>query len=205
MNVKRLKLPPESDLKTSVEEFAVNAKSEGFILGVVGDLQKARFKCPMNDEISNLDGPLEIITLNGTVSPERVHLHLSVSDNSCHLWGGHLEEGSTILKAADLLIGLIDFNEDFKIIKTNKIIADNTTIEIAVLPSCPWSARILRMLKSSNYPYKVININNDKSFEKIRAKSHSSTFPQVFIDGKYIGGYDQFMHLFSSGRFTLYK
>ena len=48
-------------------------------------------------------GELEIITLQGTISPDGVHLHLSFSDASCQVWGGHLEHGTLVLRGADLL------------------------------------------------------------------------------------------------------
>ena len=106
MKTYRLKLKPDSDLKKSIEEFGKEIKTDGFILGIVGDLSDAVFQCPNQKEVTSLKGTLEIITLNGTLSPSKVHLHLSLSDASCNVFGGHLENGTITLKGADILIGI---------------------------------------------------------------------------------------------------
>ena len=79
-----LKLAPGSDLRLSLEELAQLDGISGFVLGVVGNLTKASFQCPGQVEPTVLEGDLEVITLNGTFSPEGVHLHLSLS--SCLLY-----------------------------------------------------------------------------------------------------------------------
>ena len=78
-----LKLAPGSDLRLSLEELAQRDGISGFVLGVVGNLTKASFQCPGQAEPTVLEGDLEVITLNGTFSPEGVHLHLSLSDGAC--------------------------------------------------------------------------------------------------------------------------
>ena len=59
----KIKLLPKSDLKKEILECSSKYKSNGFVLSVVGDLSRAAFKCPDREEITYLDGPLEIITL----------------------------------------------------------------------------------------------------------------------------------------------
>ena len=71
-----LKLTPGNDLRLSIEELARKQNKSGFVLGVVGNLSKACFQCPGSSNPIVLDGNLEIITLNGTFSPDNVHLHL---------------------------------------------------------------------------------------------------------------------------------
>jgi len=34
-------------------------------------------------------------------------------------------------------------------------------------------------------------IDNDASFQKIVVKSNHNTFPQIFLDNKFFGGYDE--------------
>ena len=97
-----LKLDPGSDLRLTIEKVGYEKKKSGFILGVVGNLSRAAFQCPGRSEPTVLEGNLEIITLNGTISPDSVHLHLSLSDGDCQVWGGHLEPGTLILKGADV-------------------------------------------------------------------------------------------------------
>ena len=103
-----LHLGAGSDIRLSLEALAVELNASGFVLGVVGNLSQAAFQCPGQSGPTILEGDLEIITLQGTVSPQGVHLHLSFSDGSCQVWGGHLEPGTLVQKGADLLVGLLE-------------------------------------------------------------------------------------------------
>ena len=103
-----LKLDPGSDLRLSLEELGRQHGINGFVLGVVGNLTRAAFQCPGQAEPTVLEGDLEVITLNGTISPSGVHLHLSLSDGACQVWGGHLEPGTVVQKGVDLLIGVLE-------------------------------------------------------------------------------------------------
>ena len=82
-----LKLDPGSDLRLTLEEIGRDQGINGFVLGVVGNLTRAAFQCPGQAEPTVLEGDLEVITLNGTITPEGVHLHLSLSDGACQVWG----------------------------------------------------------------------------------------------------------------------
>ena len=103
-----LHLGPGSDIRLSLQTLAVELNASGFVLGVVGNLSQAAFQCPGQAGPTILEGDLEIITLQGTLSPQGVHLHLSFSDGSCQVWGGHLEPGTLVQKGADLLVGLLE-------------------------------------------------------------------------------------------------
>ncbi|AAP99919.1 MULTISPECIES: PCC domain-containing protein [Prochlorococcus] len=192
----RLKLNPGVDLKLSIAEFARKNNINGFIVGVVGDLSKAVVQCPKNKTKTSFDGTLEIISLNGTISPESVHLHLAISDGDCRVWGGHLEQGAIVLKGADILIN----SQESKLTTTN---LTSFVLEVATLPNCPWSNNIKKILSTNKIPHKIININSDANFESIKKRSGSSTFPQIFLDGVFRGGYDDFLELYQKG--DLYK
>ena len=182
-----LKLAPGSDLRLNLEELAQRDGISGFVLGVVGNLTKASFQCPGQAEPTVLEGDLEVITLNGTFSPEGVHLHLSLSDGACQVWGGHLEPGTIVQKGVDLLIGVLEQREGRPARQTA---AAAPRIEIAVLPGCPWCSRALRILRTLDLPHTVTTINDDAAFQAVQQRSGMTTFPQVFIDGSVIGGYD---------------
>ena len=191
-----LKLAPGSDLRLSLEELAQRDGISGFVLGVVGNLTKASFQCPGQAEPTVLEGDLEVITLNGTFSPEGVHLHLSLSDGACQVWGGHLEPGTIVQKGVDLLIGVLEQP------KANPSPARQTAtprLEIAVLPGCPWCSRALRILRTLDLPHTVTTINDDAAFQAVQQRSGMTTFPQVFIDGTVIGGYDNLAAMQAAG------
>ena len=189
-----LKLAPGSDLRLSLEELAQRDGISGFVLGVVGNLTKASFQCPGQAEPTVLEGDLEVITLNGTLSPEGVHLHLSLSDGACQVWGGHLEPGTIVQKGVDLLIGVLEQSEG-----SPKQQTSTPRLEIAVLPGCPWCSRALRILRTLDLPHTVTTINDDAAFQAVQQRSGMTTFPQVFIDGSVIGGYDDLAAMQAAG------
>ena len=191
-----LKLAPGSDLRLSLEELAQRDGISGFVLGVVGNLTKASFQCPGQAEPTVLEGDLEVITLNGTFSPEGVHLHLSLSDGACQVWGGHLEPGTIVQKGVDLLVGVLEQREGRPARQTA---AAASRIEIAVLPGCPWCSRALRILRTLDLPHNVTTINDDAAFQAVQQRSGMTTFPQVFIDGSVIGGYDDLAAMQAAG------
>ena len=191
-----LKLAPGSDLRLSLEELAQRDGISGFVLGVVGNLTKASFQCPGQAEPTVLEGDLEVITLNGTFSPEGVHLHLSLSDGACQVWGGHLEPGTIVQKGVDLLIGVLEQRESRPARQTA---ATAPRIEIAVLPGCPWCSRALRILRTLDLPHNVTTVNDDAAFQAVQQRSGMTTFPQVFIDGSVIGGYDDLAAMQAAG------
>ena len=191
-----LKLAPGSDLRLSLEELAQRDGISGFVLGVVGNLTKASFQCPGQAEPTVLEGDLEVITLNGTFSPEGVHLHLSLSDGACQVWGGHLEPGTIVQKGVDLLIGVLEQRDGRPARQTA---AATPRIEMAVLPGCPWCSRALRILRTLDLPHTVTTVNDDAAFQAVQQRSGMTTFPQVFIDGSVIGGYDDLAAMQAAG------
>jgi predicted DNA-binding protein with PD1-like motif/glutaredoxin len=204
-----LHLAPGSDLRRSLEEFAVAHASIGFVLGVVGDLSQAAFQCPGQPNPSLIEGDLEIITLNGTVAPQGVHLHLSLSDGTCQVWGGHLEHGSLVRKGADLLVGLVaaaplpgtPSPAAVAPVAPPRLAvqAAHPVVEIAVLSGCPFSARALRMLRTLGIPHQVQVVRCSEQRDAIAQRSGQASLPQVFIDGRAIGGYDALAELHGQG------
>ena len=189
-----LKLAPGSDLRLSLEDLARREGIHGFVLSVVGNLTRAAFQCPGQSEPTVLEGDLEVITLNGTLSPDSVHLHLSLSDGACQVWGGHLEPGTIVQKGADVLVGVLEQNKP-----AAATTATAPRLEIAVLPGCPWCSRALRLLRTLDLPHTVITVNDDSTFKSIQSRSGMGTFPQVFVDGTVIGGYDDLTTLHAAG------
>ena len=189
-----LKLAPGSDLRLTLEELARRDGISGFVLGVVGNLTQASFQCPGQANPTVLEGDLEVITLNGTLSPEGVHLHLSLSDGACQVWGGHLEPGTIVQKGVDLLIGVLEQRDG-----SPEQQSSTPRLEIAVLPGCPWCSRALRILRTLDLPHTVTTINDDAAFQAVQQRSGMTTFPQVFIDGSVIGGYDDLAAMQAAG------
>jgi glutaredoxin/predicted DNA-binding protein with PD1-like motif len=229
MRPQPLKLGPGSDLRRSLEQLALQQNASGFVLGVVGNLSRAAFQCPGRAEPNVLQGDLEIITLNGTVSPQGVHLHLSLSDGDCQVWGGHLEHGTLVLKGADLLVGFLTStspSEPAQVAlavssqplaappaapltlrqpKADPAASQQPRVEIAVRRGCPWSARALRMLRTLGIPHQEQWVNGDAERRALEKRSGRSSLPQIFIDGQAIGGYDALAELHGRGELAQFR
>jgi predicted DNA-binding protein with PD1-like motif/glutaredoxin len=213
MRPQALKLGPGSDLRRSLEQLAIEWNASGFVLGVVGNLSRAAFQCPGQAGPTVLEGDLEIITLQGTLSPQGVHLHLSLSDGACQVWGGHLEPGTMVLKGADLLVGFLTSADPSP---AAPALADpapavaapqerpatleaEPRVEIAVASGCPWSARALRLLRTLGIAHQVWLVDGAAEREELERLSGHGGVPQVFIDGQWIGGYDALAELHGQG------
>ena len=192
---KIFKLETGRDLLISLQEMAKKENKSGYILSVVGNLSEAKIQCPGKKQSTLIKNNLEIISLNGTIDPNRCHLHISFSDWNCNVWAGHLKEGTIIFKAADMLIGFLDEN----LIKKEKL-AHNRQVEIFIIPECPWSARAIRMLRTLQVEHEIKVIKNDNDFKSLNKITNYNNFPQIFINGEFIGGYSELAELHSSGQ-----
>jgi len=187
-----LHLDPGSDVRRSIEQLARRQALSGFVLSVVGNLTQAAFQCPGKSQPTLLSGELEIITLQGTFSPDGVHLHLSFSDADCQVWGGHLEPGSLVFKGADLLLGCLDGSPAQPAFASAAAIAPASTREprvaVAVAPGCPYSRRAVRLLRTLGIAHSLVD------------PQAGVPVPQIHIDGVCIGGYAELAELHGSGQ-----
>ncbi|MFM7456848.1 MAG: PCC domain-containing protein [Vulcanococcus sp.] len=182
-----LHLEAGADIRRALEALAQREGAEGFVLSVVGNLRRAAFACPGRDQPTVLEGELEIITLQGTVGPQGVHLHLSFSDADCQVWGGHLEHGSQILRGADLLMGFLTAPTGSAPASPGQAHrSGEPRVQITVAEGCPWSSRALRMLRSLGIPHHT-------------QVSDTGPVPLIQIDGQPIGGYDALAELHGRG------
>ena len=189
MHPHSLKLSPESDLINCIKEYSLSKNLYGYVSGVVGNLRKVCIQCPGNQEINTFEGNLEIVSLNGHFNKGEVHLHLSFADEGCNVFGGHLEEGCIVKKGADIF--LLSFQHDVINISNKISTNNNSRVKAYILKDCPWSKRAIRLLNSLSIPHEVILIENDESFNNLMKQSNHNTFPQIFLDNTFFGGYDE--------------
>ena len=110
MRVHAFRLTPGTDLKAELERLtAEHALAAGFILTCVGSLSRARLRMPSDaggaDVFKTLEEPMEIVSLTGTLSPDGLHIHISLSRRDGACIGGHLVEGCVARTTAELVIG----------------------------------------------------------------------------------------------------
>jgi glutaredoxin len=138
-----------------------------------------------------------------------VHLHLSLSDGACQVWGGHLEPGTLVLKGADLLVGFIAAADPAPVVaepmERPTALPAEPRVEIAVASGCPWSARALRLLRTLGIPHQVLLVDGAAERQELARLSGHSGVPQVFIDGQWIGGYDALAELHGQGALEILR
>jgi predicted DNA-binding protein with PD1-like motif len=105
LKVYALRLMPKQDLRKQLELFASQQKIQaGSILTAVGSLQKVSLRLADQKDSTAFEGKYEIVSLVGTLSPDGVHLHISLSDSTGKTIGGHLVEGCEIYTTAEIVI-----------------------------------------------------------------------------------------------------
>lgn len=100
-----------ADLLDEINELCrINQIQAGVILSAVGGLTSSKIRVPVIDGKVKYISPtnLEITSLHGTVSQNGCHLHITVSDRSGTVLGGHLKQGCTIRNTCELVIGVLD-------------------------------------------------------------------------------------------------
>ena len=184
------------DVYNSLNELYRYHNSALFLISAVGDLSKVSFKCPLNDKPVIFEKKLEIITLSGYIKKTESHLHISASDENWSVFGGHLLSGTIVLKSLEVLIGVIPNLNKISISRPMNV---PSTVDIYILPDCPWSKKALNLLKSLNINYNSHIITNDEEFNNINIITSISTFPQIFINNQFIGGYSELSNLAAKG------
>lgn len=109
MKTYALRLKKGDKLKESILDVCIKEKIKaGVVISSVGSLDKAYIRGATGEVVKEFNMPLEIISLNGTVSYERIHLHISVSDKDYNVYGGHLMNGCIVNTTVELVILVLD-------------------------------------------------------------------------------------------------
>lgn len=74
-------------------------------------------------------------------------------------------------------------------------------IEIYTTAICPYCVRAKMLLKSKGVNWEEIRIDRDRNrMQEMLTRSNRRTVPQIFIDNKHIGGFDDLSALDSRGK-----
>jgi hypothetical protein len=107
MRTLAVRLSPGADLKAELERLVrtQNLRAAA-VLSCVGSLAEARLRMPGDPELyRTYAGPMEIVSLAGTLSPDGLHVHISLSGRDGACVGGHLGHGSLVHTTAEIVIG----------------------------------------------------------------------------------------------------
>ena len=106
------------DLMLSVKELCREKHiAAGVVLSAVGCISEGRVRDASGVTIRDITEHCEIVSLDGTVSETRCHLHISLSKEDLSTIGGHLCPGCIINTTCELVIAelpgvRIDVEED---------------------------------------------------------------------------------------------
>lgn len=76
----------------------------GVVLSAVGCVSRACVRDASGVTVRRLDEPLEIVSLNGTVSAARCHVHIALSREDLSTVGGHLMPGCIVNTTCELVV-----------------------------------------------------------------------------------------------------
>ena len=76
----------------------------GVVLSGVGCILKGRIRDASGVNIREIDDHCEIVSLNGTVSTQRCHIHIALSKEDLSTIGGHLCPGCIINTTCELVL-----------------------------------------------------------------------------------------------------
>ncbi len=108
MIVKRIR--PSQDLK----EELLKIKDSGIIISGIGSLKRATLRLA-DEKIAEIEGPLEIISMQGTITPNGIHVHMAVANKNGKIIGGHLKGGCKVHTTVE--IAILPYNRTLKRLK----------------------------------------------------------------------------------------
>ena len=108
MVIHSVRLHRGDDLLNSIKKLAQEKHIKaGVVLSAVGCVLQARIRDASGVTIRDIEEHCEIVSLNGTVSEKRCHLHLALSKEDLSTIGGHVVEGCIINTTCELVIAEI--------------------------------------------------------------------------------------------------
>jgi len=73
-------------------------------------------------------------------------------------------------------------------------------VEVYSTATCPYCVRAKRLLEARGIPYEEIDLGADENLRgNVSRRSGRRTVPQIFIDGRSIGGYEELAVLDARG------
>lgn len=113
---KCFRLKKGMDLKEEIEKYSIDNNISGVVICSVGCLSKLVIRLADGESILEQDGMFEIVSVTGTLSPNGVHIHISVSDEDGNTIGGHLKNGCIVNTTAEVCLTIFDdikFSREF--------------------------------------------------------------------------------------------
>lgn len=101
-----LRLRRGADLLLSIKALCEETHiAAGVVLSAVGCISRGRIRDASGVTIRDITEHCEIVSLNGTVSETRCHVHIALSKEDLSTIGGHLCPGCIVNTTCELVIG----------------------------------------------------------------------------------------------------
>ena len=99
------RLKPGEDLFLGMEQFIARHNIHtAAIMTCVGSLSKAMIRFADQQYVTSLEGSFEIVSLVGVLTDDGSHIHVSLSDQTGHVVGGHLKPGAIVHTTAEVAL-----------------------------------------------------------------------------------------------------
>jgi predicted DNA-binding protein with PD1-like motif len=100
-----LRLLPGADLRAALEQLVIErCLAAAWVTAAIGSLEALVIRPAGQAEALRLDGPWEVLSLQGSLGPAGGHLHVSAADAAGHCRGGHLLPGNRIRTTAEIAL-----------------------------------------------------------------------------------------------------
>lgn len=97
------------DLLLSIRTLCEREKIDAaVVLSAVGCVSRAVLRDAGGVNLRSVDEPCEIVSLNGTASRTRCHLHLALSREDLSTIGGHMMPGCIVNTTCELVLGVLE-------------------------------------------------------------------------------------------------
>lgn len=116
-----LRLKPAEDTKLELQRLCDQHQLKAAcVVTCVGSLTTMKLRLANQPVGSEFAGPLEIVSLVGTLSQNGSHLHLCACDCTGKATGGHLMDGCLVYTTAEIVIGVFDGAEFQQLLISNQ-------------------------------------------------------------------------------------
>jgi len=100
-----MRLIEGQDIKEEINRFCTdNNIDAAVVLSSVGCVKYAVLRDAGGKDYHTIDENMEIMSINGTISKHRTHLHISFSKKDLSVIGGHMMEGCMVNTTCELVI-----------------------------------------------------------------------------------------------------
>lgn len=115
-----IRLKENDDITETVEKICKeNHFNTAIVLASVGSIKHLKIRLAKAIDTIDIDKDYEILSLNGTISNGKSHLHISVSDDKGNCVGGHLLIGTLVNTTCELVLGILEEYESTRTFDNN--------------------------------------------------------------------------------------